>query len=157
MLRKIAAAGLPLILAATPASAGDSAGFTHVSCKGQPNEIRVTIKNVKKNAGLVTAELYRNEPENFLKKAGREFRVRFAAHAPLTQFCVTAPAAGKYAIVAYHDRNANMKFDKNPFGFPAEPFGVSQNPTIRLAPPPIEETLVAVDEAGVATEIRLRD
>jgi len=157
MLRlTIAAAFWPALGALAPAAA-DSAAFTHVSCKGAPNEIRVTIKGVKKSVGLMTAELYRNEPDHFLKKTGREFRVRFAAHAPLTQFCLTAPAAGKYAIVAYHDRNANLKFDKNPFGLPAEPYGVSQNPTIRLAPPPIEETLVEVDGAGAAIEIRLKD
>jgi uncharacterized protein (DUF2141 family) len=157
MLRLTIAAAFWLAGGAAAPAPADSAAFTHVSCKGAPNEIRVTIKNVKQSAGLLTAELYRNEPEHFLKKAGREFRVRFAARAPLTQFCVTAPAAGKYAIVAYHDRNANLKFDKNAFGLPAEPYGVSQNPTIRLAPPPIEETLVDVEGAGAAVEIRLKD
>lgn len=157
MLRLTIAAAFSTALGVLAPAAADGAAFAHVSCKGAPNEIRVTIKNVKKSAGLMTAELYRNEPDHFLKKTGREFRVRFAAKAPLTQFCVTAPAAGKYAIVAYHDRNANLKFDKNPFGLPAEPYGVSQNPTIRLAPPPIEETLVDVDGAGAAIEIRLKD
>lgn len=160
MLRRILAGSLAAAGLSGPAGAEVAAtpsAFTHVSCKGAPNEVRVTIKNVKKDAGLLTAELYRNEPANFLKKAGREFRVRFAAHAPQTQFCVTAPSTGKFAVVAYHDRNANLKFDKNPFGFPAEPFGVSQNPVIRLAPPPIEETLFVVSEGGAAIEIRLRD
>lgn len=157
MLRRIAAAASLSALGAAPAVAADEAAFTHISCKGRPNEIRVTIDNVEKSQGLVTVELYRNEPANFLKKAGREFRLRFAAHAPLTQFCLTAPSAGKYAIVAYHDENANLKFDKNPFGLPAEPFGVSQNPVIHFAPPPIAETLVDVDEKGAAVEIRLRD
>jgi uncharacterized protein (DUF2141 family) len=165
MLRKVIAAALvsSVALSAAGGAAAEEAAaapvepFSHVSCRGRPNEVRVTIDNVKKNAGLITAELYRNEPDNFLKKAGREFRVRFAAKAPVTQFCVTAPAEGKFAVVAYHDRNANLKFDKNPFGFPAEPFGVSQNPTIRLAPPPIEETLFEVGKTGSAIEIKLRD
>ncbi len=164
MLRKLVAATFafsPAFLAPAFAEGNDAAttdgGFAHVSCKGKPNEVRITIKNVQKSAGLVTAELYRNEPENFLKKTGREFRVRFAANAPVTQFCVTAPATGKFAVVAYHDRNANLKFDKNPFGLPAEPFGVSQNPLIRLAPPPIAETLFEVGETGAAVEIKLRD
>lgn len=141
----------------TPATAKDSAAFTHISCKGAPNEIRVTIENVKKSAGLLTAELYRNEPEHFLKKAGREFRVRFAAHAPVTQFCLTAPSPGQFAVVAYHDENANLKFDKNTFGLPSEPYGVSRNPKIRLAPPPISDALFDVPEAGAAVAIRLKD
>lgn len=162
MLRKVFAAALVFSASGGGALADEDAAtpveaFTHVSCRGTPNEVRVTIRNVKQSAGLLTAELYRNEPGNFLKQGGREFRVRFAARAPTTQFCVTAPTTGKFALVAYHDRNANLKFDKNPFGLPAEPYGVSKNPVIRLAPPPIEETLFEVAETGSAVEIKLRD
>ncbi len=156
MLRKaFLAAGLA---STAPAMAADNAAsFTHVSCNGAPNEIRVTVKNVKKSAGLVTAELYRNDPDGFLNKKGREFRVRYAARAPATQFCVTAPAPGQWAIVVYHDENANQKFDKNAFGLPAEPYGVSQNPKIRLAPPPISEVLFDVADAGASVDVRLKD
>ncbi len=156
MLRKAVTGLSAAIITAAPAVAADEPTFTHVSCKGAPNEIRVTVANVKKDAGLMTAELFRNEPENFLKKAGREYRVRFAARAPKTQFCMTAPSAGKFAVVVYHDANANQKFDKNPFGLPAEPYGASRNPVIRLAPPPISETLIEVAEAGASVEIRLK-
>lgn len=153
--RMILAAGLLAGLTA-PALAAEDPAFAHVSCKGEPNEIRVAVKNVKQNAGLMTVELYRNDPGGFLNKGGREFRVRYAAHAPLTQVCVTAPAPGQWALVAYHDVNANRKFDKNAFGLPAEPFGVSGNPKFRLAPPSIAEALVDVGETGADVEIRLK-
>ena len=156
MLRTILAAGLLAGLAA-PAWGAQDAAFTHVSCKGGPNEIRVTITNVKKNAGLMTAELYRNDPDGFLNKKGRLFRVRYAAHSPVTQFCVAAPDAGQWAMGAYHDQNANQKFDKNAFGLPAEPYGVSGNPKIRFAPPPIGEALFEVAETGASVEIRLKN
>ncbi len=142
-------------VAAAPASA-ESAGVAHVSCKGEPNEIRVAISNVEKDAGQITIELFRNDPDGFLNKGGREFRVRYAAHAPSTQICVTAPAPGRWALVAYHDINANKKFDKNAFGLPAEPFGVSGNPKFRLAPPQLGEALFDVVETGVDVEIRLK-
>jgi len=131
--------------------------FNHVSCKGEPNEIRITVKNVKQSAGLMTAELYRNDPDGFLNKKGREFRVRYAARSPMTQFCLEAPAPGEWAIVVYHDANANQKFDKSAFGLPAEPYGLSRNPKVRLAPPPISEALFEVAEAGASVEIRLKD
>jgi uncharacterized protein (DUF2141 family) len=137
--------------------AANAAAFEHVSCKGGENEVRITISGVKQSAGLMTSELYRNEPDNFLSKRGREFRLRFAAHAPLTQFCLYAPAPGLYAIVAYHDKNANLKFDRSAIGLPKEPYGVSNNPKIRLAPPPISKALVEVPSTGVAIEIRLND
>ena len=157
MLRQaIFAAGLIAGLTAAPAFAG-AASFEHVSCKGEPNEIRVTITNVKKSAGLMTAELYRNDPDGFLNKKGRLFRVRYAAHAPVTQFCITAPEAGQWAMGAYHDENANQKFDKGAFGLPVEPYGVSRNPKILLGPPPIAEALFTVAGAGADIEIKLKN
>ncbi len=140
-----------------PASVGTSSANSHMSCKGEPREIAVRVVNVKQGVGLMTVELFRNDPEGFLNKGGREFRVRFAARAPATEFCVTAPAAGRWALVAYHDQNANHKFDKNSFGLPVEPFGISQNPKVRLAPPPIEKALFEVAENGASVEIRLKN
>lgn len=158
MLRRtIVAAGLIAgLTVSAPAFAG-AASFEHVSCKSGPNEIRVTVKGVRKSAGLMTAELFRNDPDGFLNKKGRLFRVRYAAHAPQTQFCVTAPEPGKWAVAVYHDENANQKFDKGAFGLPVEPYGVSQNPKIRLGPPPIEEALFTVADSGADIEIKLKN
>lgn len=148
---------LAAALSAGPAAAADVAAFSHVSCKGEPNEIRVTVTGVKKSAGLMTAELFRNDPEGFLNKKGRLFRVRYAAHAPVTQFCLNAPEPGFWAVVAYHDENANRKFDKGALGLPVEPYGVSRNPKIRFGPPSVEEALFEVAETGASVEIRLKD
>lgn len=139
------------------AAVASAPAFEHVSCNGGENEVRVTISSVSQSVGLMTTELYRNEPDNFLSKRGRAFRVRFAAHAPLTQFCLYAPSPGLYAVVAYHDENANLKFDRSAIGLPKEPYGLSNNPKIRLAPPPISKALVDVPASGVAIEIKLND
>ena len=145
------------VLAAPHAALAQEGAHQHMSCKGEPREILVRVVNVQESVGLLTVELYRNEPDGFLNKRGREFRQRFAARAPVTEVCVHAPAAGQWARAAYHDENANQKFDKGAFGLPVEPFGVSQNPKIRLAPPPIEKALFEVAETGATVEIRLRD
>ena len=155
MLRQAVIAAGMTVLAGGPAAAATA--FEHVSCKGEPFEVRITVSNVKQNAGLMTVELFRNDPDGFLNKQGRLFRVRYAAHAPMTQICVNAPGPGLWAAAAYHDVNANQKFDKNAFGLPAEPYGVSNNPKIRLAPPPIEEALFEVAETGASVEIRLKN
>lgn len=144
----LCAAGATTALAADP--------IEHVSCKGEANEIRVTVKNVRKGVGLMTGELFRNDSEGFLNKKGRLFRVRYAAHAPMTQFCLKAPDAGKWAVAVYHDQNANQKLDKGAFGIPSEPYGVSGNPKMRFGPPAIEEALVEVGESGADIEIDLR-
>jgi uncharacterized protein (DUF2141 family) len=151
----LAAAGF--ILAPQASTAADDGAHQHMSCKGEPREILVRVVNVKESVGLITVELYRNDPDGFLNKRGRAARHRFAANAPATEVCVQAPEAGQWAMVAYHDENANEKFDKGTFGIPVEPFGVSQNPKIRLAPPPIEKALFEVAESGATVEIVLRD
>ena len=75
-------------------SAETAAAYEHVSCVGAPNELRIVVTNVKRGEGLVTADLYRNDEQGFLNKKGRVNRARFAARAPYTIFCLTAPAAG---------------------------------------------------------------
>ncbi|GAB4517398.1 MAG: hypothetical protein Kow00133_01800 [Amphiplicatus sp.] len=147
------------IVAAAGARAGDDAlpEIDHVSCTGAANELRVTVQGVERSVGLMTVELYRNDPENFLKKAGRELRVRVAARAPATQLCVHAPQPGDYALAVYHDENANRKLDKKMFGLPAEPYGISNNPRMRFGPPDVEEALFHVAADGAAVEIELKN
>lgn len=148
-------AGLPL----SPLSADDTAvaPIEHVSCRGAPHEIRIVIRNVKNSVGLMTADLYRNDEEGFLKREGRVEQVRFAAKSPVTAFCIAAPTAAPYAIAVYHDQNANKTFDKNALGLPVEPFGVSNNPSMRFAPPKVAEALFDVPPEGVTVEIELKN
>lgn len=131
------------------------AEFSHVSCTGGENEIRVTITGIKKPQGLITADLFPNRQEGFLRGRGRIKQVKFAAKAPRTVFCLTAPESGMFAMSAYHDRNANGKFDKTGLGLPAEPWGISNNPGAALGPPPVEKAIFEVLESGAAVEIKL--
>lgn len=128
----------------------------HLSCTGESNELWIVVKNVKESVGLITAELYRNEEETFLTKEGREQRMRVAARAPVTEFCMHASDATAYAMAIYHDENANMKFDKGAFGLPAEPYGVSNNPRMRFGPPKVAEALFHVAINGSTVEIDLK-
>jgi uncharacterized protein (DUF2141 family) len=129
----------------------------HMTCTGAPNEVLIVVKDVKKSVGLITAELYRNDEATFLSKEGRELRVRVAAKAPVTRFCIHAPNAESYAMAIYHDKNANEKFDKGPLGMPAEPYGLSNNPRIKLAPPPVSAALFPVADDGTTVEILLNN
>ncbi len=130
--------------------------FEHVSCTGVENEIRIRIKGVKKSVGLIAADLYPNDEEAFLKGPMRIKQVRFAAKSPVTTFCIDAPEAGDFAIALYHDQNANGRFDKGPFGMPAEPWGISNNPKVRFSAPPVSQALFNVNgQQGAKVEIKL--
>ncbi len=151
---------LATALFAAPGFAEDNSGgaaLNHVSCTGAPYEIKLRVDKVKEPVGLITAALYPNDEQVFLSGPGRIVNVRFAARAPATEFCLTAPGAGQYAIAVYHDMNANRSFDKKAFGLPAEPYGLSNNPTIRLARPKVDEALFEVGRTGAFVEIALRD
>ena len=159
-------ASIAAILAAffsVPAIADDSHEdldlfeFEHVSCRGGDNEIRIVVEGVKKSAGLITADLYPNRQEGFLRGKGRLKQVKFAAKAPLTRFCITAPENGDFAVTIYHDRNANGDFDKTGLGMPAEPWGLSNNPKVRFGPPTVDKTIFPVAENGANVKIKLNN
>lgn len=137
-------------------SAGDLTSLSHMTCTGAPNEIKVVVRNVKKAEGIITADLFANREEGFLKKAGRVGRVSVAAKSPVTVFCIVAPSATPHAVAVYQDRNANKKFDKNGLGLPDEPYGVSNNPKMRFGPPKASESVIPVDAAGTIVEIALK-
>lgn len=149
-----------LLLTAMPTAAlADSApqfDFTHVSCKGGANEIRIVIENVEKSVGLVAADLYFNNEETFLKPSQRLKQVRFAAREPITAYCMTAPKPGYYAIALYHDRNANGSLDRTGLGLPAEPWGISNNPRVRFSAPHVSKAVFEVTADGAKVAIRLR-
>ena len=129
--------------------------FEHVSCRGAENEIRVIVSGVKQSAGLIVADMYPNDQEVFLRGRGRIKKVKYAARAPETKFCVPAPEAGLFAMAIYHDRNANGDFDKTGLGLPAEPWGLSNNPRGLFGPPKVERTLFEVSAEGAEVEIKL--
>ncbi|MEO1136069.1 MAG: DUF2141 domain-containing protein [Pseudomonadota bacterium] len=133
----------------------DAFVFDHVSCTGAANEIRIVVTGVEQSAGLVTADLFPNKQDGFLRGRGRLHQVRFAAKAPVTKFCIQAPEPGLFAMSAYHDENANTKFDKTGLGLPAEPWGISNNPKVRFGPPPVEKALFEVGDNPARVHIKL--
>ena len=64
-----------------------------------------------------------------------------------TNVTLEAPGAGTYAIVIYHDENANTDMDTTFIGYPTEGFGFSNNPKLFLAPPSHDEAAFEVAEA----------
>lgn len=139
----------PPIFAQTPFRAIE-AGCDHAA-----HAINVRVHGVRNDHGFVTFALYGDNPDHFLKKGKKIFQHRFSAKPGTMAFCILVPEAGTYAAAAYHDENGNTKFDKNWIGFPAEAFGVSNNPRTFLLPPSHEEAAFRVDDQGVTVEIKL--
>ncbi|MEO1241411.1 MAG: DUF2141 domain-containing protein [Pseudomonadota bacterium] len=145
-----------LVFAGGANAADGDFDFEHVSCTGAENEIRIIVRDVEESVGLITADLYPNNNEAFLRGGeGRVKKVKYAARAPMTRFCMTTPESGDFAMAVYHDRNANGRFDKTGLGLPNEPWGISNNPRVRFAAPHVSRALFQVTNAGATVDIKL--
>ena len=129
--------------------------FEHVSCTGEPNEIRIVVNGVKESIGLISVDLYSADNEKFLRGRHKIGRARAAAKSPRTNLCITAPESGDFAIAIYHDENANKTLDKGAFGIPSEPWGISRNPKIRFSRPHVDQALFPVPSTGADILINL--
>lgn len=123
-------------------------------CEGEGVEgVFVTVRSLRSHNGLVTVELYNDDPDGFIKKAGRLERRRVEAVGGEPKVCFNVPKPGTYAVAIYHDENGNKKFDKNFFGIPTEGFGFSNNPKIYFGPPDHDEAAFEVGAEPVTLHI----
>lgn len=60
------------------------------------------------------------------------------------------------AVSAYQDLNGNHRFDKNLFGIPREPAGVSNNAPAHFGPPSFSDSSFAVSGPEQKIQIHLR-
>lgn len=67
---------------------------------------------------------------------------------------VDALVPGRYAVMAYVDRNGNGKLDRGMFGRPTEPYGFS-NGGGRFGPPDFADAVIDVADTGAAIHIDL--
>ena len=118
-----------------------------------PRSIEVTVENVRSSKGLITAVLYGDDPDTFLKRGARLDRIRVDAQEGETVLCLKAPATGRYTVALYHDENGNKEFDRNFLGIPSEGYGFSNNPGFRFGKPEQEETLVTIQDPLTALRI----
>ena len=147
------AVGFAIVLLFSPQD--DARAGALGSCTTAAMGIHVVAQEVRSSDGLLPVELYDDNPEAFIKKAGRLKRVRVDAIEGQTEMCFTAPGPGRYAVVLYHDENANEKFDKNFLGIPTEGFGVSNNPGFSFGPPSHEDSAFVLNGEPLRLEIEL--
>jgi uncharacterized protein (DUF2141 family) len=125
------------------------------TCGAQPLQIEVTVVKTT-HQGILAVELYDDDPPKFLKREGLLHRIRVPAEESQQTVCFDAPTPGRYAVVTYHDIDADRHFDRK-FLLPAEPFGLSNNPPLKLRMPRFEESAFDVGEEGAAISIDLNN
>jgi len=74
-----------------------------------------------------------------------------------TSCSFTRLKAGNYAIAISHDLNSNGKLDKNFFGVPKEPWGVSNNARPKMRAPKFKEAMFELaDRQQLILEIMVK-
>ncbi len=125
------------------------------ACDTHPFSMQITVENVRTATGTITVDVHDDDPAKFLKSGGKLARIRVPAVQGETQFCITVPKPGIYALAVYHDRNGNTKLDKTWIGLPSEPFGLSNNPPRRLAMPKHKDSAFEVNGPRTPVVINL--
>ena len=153
---------LTAICFAQPASAAasdadsQSGGVSAETCTGHPGTVRlyVNVQGVEASQGLIAVTLYSDDSSRFLAHRGSLYVGRVPAHQGMTRVCIWVPKPGVWAIVAYHDANANRKYDRNAIGLPKEGAGFSNNPATFLGLPSFRSVRFVVH--GPQSEINIR-
>jgi uncharacterized protein (DUF2141 family) len=114
-------------------------------CPSWGTPIHVHVHGLRNAQGTIKAVLYGPDPETFLVKGKKADKEREPSEEGSMTLCVAAREMGPYAVGVYHDENDNHKFDRNWIGLPIEGFGVSNDPTLFLAPPSFEESSFEVN------------
>jgi len=125
-------------------------------CEKEGIRVLLRVRQVRNSEGNITALLFGDDPDMFLKKGARLDKKRVPAQAGETRLCLYAPQPGLYGVSLYHDENANTDFDRNWLGLPSEGYGFSNNPTLFLGPPSFDQTAFEVGENGAVVEIDLK-
>lgn len=133
------------------AGAAEDEAARQAACRQMPYSIMIHLKNVRDDRGTITVDLHGDDPDLFLKSGAKLSRTRIPATAGDMDICLPVEKPGVYAVALYQDRDSDQKLDKNFIGIPSEPFGVSRDAPIRMAPPKHREA--AFEVAGPLTPV----
>lgn len=125
-------------------------------CGASPTQIEVTVAGVEAH-GILTVELYEPSKRDFLKKASRLHRIRVPAEDGRQTVCFDIPAAGTYAVAAYHDEDADRDLDQKWNRMPAEPFALSNKSKLKFGFPKFDDAAFDVGPQGAAIEMELQE
>jgi uncharacterized protein (DUF2141 family) len=118
-----------------------------------PGTLTITMKQVGDAPGNLRALLY-GDPATFRKEDKALQVVSVPAANGEVQLLFKDVVPGRYAIMVYHDANADGKLNLRLGMFPTEGYGLSNNPQV-FGPPKFADSAFDVDAAGAAIDIKL--
>lgn len=114
----------------------------------------VHLNGLRSTSGNVRVSLYR-EGDAFRKEM-QAFRLQVApARAGAQSLPFENLLPGRYAVMAYHDENANDKLDLRFGMFPLEGYGLSNNPKV-FGPPAFADSAFELPATGARITVQLK-
>ncbi|HVM98678.1 MAG TPA: DUF2141 domain-containing protein [Caulobacteraceae bacterium] len=149
--------GLLAVLAVTLARPAPAATVDTLPCHGAPSSYKllVTTTGLRSDHGYLVANLYGPERKKWLAENGWLAVWRDPAMRGEETMCLYLPAPGRYALVMFHDANADGDLNMGPFG-PKEGFAFSNNIIPILTAPSLSSALFTVGPGETHVTIRLR-
>ncbi|WP_426172187.1 DUF2141 domain-containing protein [Pseudoduganella sp. R-34] len=135
------------VLALAAAAAAYAFGNRQPSASGTAT-VNVTLGGVAGQKGALMGAICNKD--SFLKTC-QYFAVQPAIAGNVLRFPGVAP--GSYAVMVYHDENANGKLDKSANGMPLEGWGFSRNARGHYGPPAFDDA--RIDITSGANDIAL--
>lgn len=118
--------------------------------------VAVTVNRVRPGKGVVRIALV-NKAQFLMRKKLKE-PLQKGIVKPLgesVQFTFKDVAPGDYAVQVLQDFDENGNMTNNWLGLPQEPWGMSNNPTIRFGPPKWERAKFTVTESSEVVKVNL--
>jgi uncharacterized protein (DUF2141 family) len=116
----------------------------------QAATVIVTIEGVEAESGTINVGLC----DKSLSREGCPHQAERPATRGTVEVRFEKVMPGRYAVVSYHDLNENNEFDRF-FGFPQEPYGLSNNAGESLVPT-FDQAALAVGDGETRIRIKLQ-
>lgn len=110
-------------------------------------ELVVVVNGASDGKGEIGCAVYRSAEGFPMNRAKAVARVWVKAGSPVECRFADLPP-GELAVAVSHDLNGNRETDKNLFGIPKEPWGVSNNVRPGMRAPRFEEARVQMPASG---------
>ncbi|TWH76200.1 uncharacterized protein (DUF2141 family) [Azomonas agilis] len=114
----------------------------------------VNLQGIKNDTGKIRVGLYSNK-EKFRKEAYALKVIEVPAKAGTVQVEFTDLQPGWYAIMAYHDEDANGRLNLLLGMYPTEGYGLSNNPSV-FGPPTFEDSAFKMEDQNLSINIETR-
>lgn len=124
-----------------------------VSAPAGATDVVVRVSGVVGRAGAVRVGICL-PPEYEHRRCSRNAAA--AARPGTVEVTVLGVPAGRYAVIAHHDRAGDREVHTNWLGIPTDGVGVSRNAEGRFGPPGFDQVALDITGARVVVDITLR-